>query len=111
MGEFSAPPSDTKSWQPFYDLEGTHAAFREISDESDFSYPWLKNQGSEFVSRIDLKVVTLSVQERAGTLARLIRWKPIQRRWPRPTASSRPRSAPSCVKSRRTLATTAVRLT
>jgi hypothetical protein len=79
MGDFNAPPSDATSWAPFHSLEESgKAAFRSINDESDFSYLWLRNQTSQFLSRIDLNVVTMSTVQRAETLARAIRWRPIQ---------------------------------
>ena len=79
MGDFNAPPSDTKSWTPFHALENAgDAAFRSINDESDFSYLWLANQSSRFLSRIDLSVVSMSAAGRAETLAQPIRWKPIE---------------------------------
>jgi hypothetical protein len=79
MGDFNAPPSDTKSWKPFHALENAgDAAFRSINDESDFSYLWLANQSSRFLSRIDLSVVSMSAVARADKLAKPIRWKPIE---------------------------------
>lgn len=79
MGDFNAPPSDAKSWAPFHALEATkEAAFSDINDESDFSYLWLRNQSSQFLSRIDLGVVSMSAVKRAEVLAKPIRWKPIE---------------------------------
>lgn len=79
LGDFNAPPSDKKSWEPFHKLERAgHAAFQSINDESDFSYLWLANKGSQFVSRIDLSVVSLSAEAQAQALAQPILWKPIE---------------------------------
>jgi hypothetical protein len=79
MGDFNAPPSDTKSWTPFHALENAgDAAFRSINDESEFSYLWLANQSSQFLSRIDLGVVSMSAVARADKLAKPILWKPIE---------------------------------
>jgi endonuclease/exonuclease/phosphatase family metal-dependent hydrolase len=79
MGDFNAPPSEKSSFKPFWDLEDAgQAGFRKLNDESDFSYMWLRNQTDKFVSRIDLTVASLSAQKRAETLAKPIRWKPIE---------------------------------
>jgi endonuclease/exonuclease/phosphatase family metal-dependent hydrolase len=79
MGDFNAPPSDPKSWRPFHDLEDSGAvAFRNINDESDFSYMWLANKTDKFVSRIDLNVVSMSSLPRAEKLADAVLWKPIE---------------------------------
>jgi endonuclease/exonuclease/phosphatase family metal-dependent hydrolase len=80
LGDFNAPPSDAASWAPFHALENANPSvkFREINDESDFSYLWLANQSSRFVSRIDLSVVALSGEFVPQTLARPIRWKPLE---------------------------------
>lgn len=79
MGDFNAPPSEKKSWEPFYKLEDAgKVGFRKINDESDFSYLWLANQSSQFVSRIDLAVVSLSAKAQAETLAQPILWRPIE---------------------------------
>ncbi len=79
IGDFNAPPSDQRSWGPFYELEDHgNAAFRSINDESDFSYLWMRNKGSDLVSRIDLAVVSLSAVAQAQTLAQPILWRPIE---------------------------------
>jgi hypothetical protein len=79
MGDFNAPPSEERSFKPFWDLEASgEAGFRSLNDESDFSYMWLRNQTDKFVSRIDLTVASLSSQKRAEKLAQPIRWKPIE---------------------------------
>jgi endonuclease/exonuclease/phosphatase family metal-dependent hydrolase len=79
MGDFNAPPGDA-CWAPFHKLEDEgRAGFRKINDPSDFSYLWLDNKKDRYLSRIDLTVASTSSQTRvAGTLARTVRWKPIE---------------------------------
>jgi len=53
--------------------------FRSINDPSDFSYLWLANRSSKFVSRIDLTAMSLSsATQIVGKPAQVVRWKPIQ---------------------------------
>jgi hypothetical protein len=62
MGDWNAPPSDA-NWAPFHALERANprtVAFQKINDESDFSYLWLRNSTSKFVSRIDLTAMSLA---------------------------------------------------
>lgn len=80
MGDFNANPTDP-CWKPFHKLENEEtAAFTSINDPSDYSYLWLKNQGSKFVSRIDLSVVTTSSLEQVvnNTVSKVVKWQPIQ---------------------------------
>lgn len=80
VGDFNAPPSDAASWEPLHDLEKSdpNVKFTEINDESDFSYLWLANQTSKYVSRIDLTVISLSGEFKPETVSEPIRWKPIE---------------------------------
>lgn len=81
LGDWNAPPDDP-CWKPFHDLEIAQpeaVRFREINDPSDFTYLWLRNQTTKFVSRIDLAAVSLAsdTQPDNALLGRAIRWKPI----------------------------------
>lgn len=82
LGDWNAPPDDP-CWKPFHDLEEGQqetVKFRQINDPSDFSYLWLRNQSSKFVSRIDLAAVSLASESKpdAALLGQAIRWKPIE---------------------------------
>jgi endonuclease/exonuclease/phosphatase family metal-dependent hydrolase len=81
MGDWNAPPAD-KCWEPFHKLDhGSEArlAFRSINDPSKFSYLWLQNRTTKYVSRIDLTAMSLSsLEEVKGTAAEVVRWRPIQ---------------------------------
>lgn len=81
MGDFNADPG-SDDWEPFADLErgpNPKVKFRSINDPSDFSYMWLANRTSRFVSKIDLAVMSLSTADQvASNVARSVRWKPIQ---------------------------------
>jgi endonuclease/exonuclease/phosphatase family metal-dependent hydrolase len=85
MGDWNAPP-DAECWKPFHDMDGdpdnpkTKVVFRAINDPSDFSYLWLRNRTTKYVSRIDLHAVSLCsadeiVPEFAG---KAVRWRPIE---------------------------------
>jgi endonuclease/exonuclease/phosphatase family metal-dependent hydrolase len=81
LGDFNAPPSSSESWAPFHELEDEgRVKFREINDETDFSYLWLANQSSQFLSRIDLSVLALSgeFEPKAGEVGKAVQWQPIQ---------------------------------
>lgn len=80
MGDFNAPPTDA-CWKPFHKLEKNEtAAFTSINDPSEYSYLWLRNQGSQFVSRIDLGVVTTSSMEQVvgNTAMKVVQWQPLE---------------------------------
>lgn len=82
LGDWNAPPDDP-CWKPFHDMEDGQqetVKFRQINDPSDFSYLWLQNQSSKFVSRIDLAAVSLASESKPeeALLGQAIRWKPIE---------------------------------
>jgi len=81
LGDWNAPPDDP-CWAPFHEMEqgpGASVKFREINDPSDYSYLWLRNRSDQFLSRIDLTVMTLSsFQQVQGNAARVVRWQPVE---------------------------------
>lgn len=80
VGDFNDSPG-AACFKPFHKLENEgKAAFRTINDEDDFSYLWLRNGSDQYVSRIDLAVVSTAsmTQVADDTVARAIRWKPIE---------------------------------
>jgi endonuclease/exonuclease/phosphatase family metal-dependent hydrolase len=81
LGDWNAPPDD-KSWAPFHKLEkapNSKIKFSDINDPSDYSYLWLANRSTKFVSRIDLTALTLSsFQNVAGKAAEVVLWQPIE---------------------------------
>ncbi len=81
MGDWNAPPDDP-CWSPLHALEtGSESkiAFRGINDPTDYSYLWLQNRSTRYVSRIDLTAMSLSSMKNVvGEAARVVRWKPIQ---------------------------------
>ncbi len=80
LGDWNAPPGDAKSWKPFHDLEKQNKVwFERINDPSDFSYMWLANSSSRFVSRIDLTAMSAASMEKVSdVVAKTVRWKPIE---------------------------------
>lgn len=80
MGDWNAPPSDKASWKPFHDMERAgKVTFEKINDPSDFSYLWLDNTTSKFVSRIDLTAMSAaSLEQVSDVVAKAVRWKPIE---------------------------------
>jgi len=80
MGDFNANPTDA-CWKPFHKLEKEEtAAFASINDPSEYSYLWLRNTGSKYVSRIDLSVVTTASLKQVvdNTIAKVVNWQPIE---------------------------------
>ena len=81
VGDWNAPPDDP-CWAPFHELEarsGSPVKFREINDRSEFSYLWLANKSSRFVSRIDLTAMSLASETKPlGKAGAVILWKPIE---------------------------------
>jgi hypothetical protein len=80
LGDWNAPPDDKASWKPFHDMERAgKVKFQEINDPSDFSYLWLANTTSRFVSRIDLTAMSAASMEKVtDVVAKTVRWKPIE---------------------------------
>ncbi|MEP7170549.1 MAG: endonuclease/exonuclease/phosphatase family protein [Bacteroidota bacterium] len=81
MGDFNAPPGDD-CWQPFHKMEDEgKVKFREINDNDDFSYLWLKNKSDKYVSRIDLTVMSSASSEQvAGEVAKVVAGSRLKRR-------------------------------
>jgi endonuclease/exonuclease/phosphatase family metal-dependent hydrolase len=76
MGDWNAPPN-ADEWGPIRDVEGVH--FEDINDETDFSYMWLANRTSKFLSRIDLQAMSLASSTRPPQkVAQVVRWLPIE---------------------------------
>ena len=62
MGDFNAPPNDP-CWRPFHQLENDgKAKFQSINDPSDFSYLWLENTTSKFVSKLTSQCLVLRLR-------------------------------------------------
>jgi len=80
MGDWNAPPDDP-CWAPIHALEKRAASkvhFTDINDPSDFSYLWLANRSTKYVSHIDLTAMSAaSMQQVKGKAAQVVRWKPI----------------------------------
>ncbi len=82
MGDWNAAP-DADEWQPIHELEQdphTPVHFRDINDPSEYSYLWLANRSSRFVSRIDLTAITLASDQQIvdKQVAKVVKWTPIQ---------------------------------
>jgi endonuclease/exonuclease/phosphatase family metal-dependent hydrolase len=82
MGDWNAPPDDP-CWAPFQALDNgpkAKIAFRSINDPGDYSYLWLDNQTTNYVSRIDLSAISLASMEKVDkkVVGDAVQWKPIE---------------------------------
>jgi endonuclease/exonuclease/phosphatase family metal-dependent hydrolase len=76
LGDWNASPS-APEWQPFRDLQDV--SFEAINDESDFSYLWLANSTTKFLSRIDLTAMSLASETKPpARVGEVARWTSIQ---------------------------------
>ncbi len=82
VGDWNAPPNDA-CWKPIHDLEkkpNPDVHFSDINDPDEFSYLWLRNKSTKFVSRIDLAAISSASMRKAvdGEASKVILWKPIE---------------------------------